>query len=184
MGHHAQNARGTILDAAEDVVIEIGARHLTLDAVAARAGVSKGGLMYHFPNKEALLNGMLDRRFARSDESRQRMRALLPEGPRSGIIAYVLSSLEQDDKARKLGSALLAAAAHDPQLLSPHCSKYRRLLEEFDREGLGFKRTAVIMLAVDGLRLLEVLSLTPFTAEERNEIVGEIIALSKEQARE
>ena len=33
---------------------------LTLDAVAAQAGVSKGGLLYHFRSKRELLDAMLD----------------------------------------------------------------------------------------------------------------------------
>ena len=33
---------------------------MTLDAVSQAAGVSKGGLLHHFPNKVALLNGLFD----------------------------------------------------------------------------------------------------------------------------
>ncbi len=182
MGRHAQNARETIIDAAEDVAIEVGARHLTLDAVAAKSGVSKGGLIYHFPNKEALLNAMLDRLSIRTKESRRTKSALMQKGPGSEIIAHVLSSLEQDDRTRKLGVALLAAVAHDPQLLVPFREEYRGLLDEFVREGLPFRRAAAIMLAVDGLRFMELLSLVLFTAEERNDVVGEIIALSTDKA--
>ena len=50
-----------LLDAAERLVSEVGAGHLTLEAVARAAGVSKGGLLYHFPSKEALLQAMIDR---------------------------------------------------------------------------------------------------------------------------
>jgi AcrR family transcriptional regulator len=181
MGRHAHNARESIIDAAEDTVIEVGARHLTLDAVAAKAGVSKGGLIYHFSNKEALLDAMLSRRLKRIEENRQNTRATLQEGPRSEIIAYVLSSLEQDSKTRKLSVALLAAVAHDPQLLVPYREEYRRLLEEFSKEGVRFKRAAAIMLAVDGMRLMELLSMTPFTAKERNDVIEEIIALAKDE---
>ena len=49
------SARERILEAAERVITEVGAAHLTLDAVAQAAGVSKGGLLYHFPSKESLL---------------------------------------------------------------------------------------------------------------------------------
>ena len=49
----------TIIDAAEVVVAEVGAAHMTLDAVAGKAGISKGGLLYHFPTKEALLEAMI-----------------------------------------------------------------------------------------------------------------------------
>jgi AcrR family transcriptional regulator len=180
MGRHAQNARDTILDAAEDVVIEVGARHLTLDAVAKQAGVSKGGLLYHFPSKEALVHAMLDRRFAQSEQARRDRLVSAEGGLEGGLATYVLSCLERDDRTRRLGVALLAAAAHDPRFVLPYREEYRRRLEEFTREGVSLKRAAAVMLAVDGLRLMELLSVVPFTAEERNDVVGEIIALSRE----
>ena len=36
-----------------------GVARLTLDAVAREADVSKGGLLYHFPNKDALISAMV-----------------------------------------------------------------------------------------------------------------------------
>jgi len=47
--------RDRILDAAGQLVTGQGTRHLTLDGVAQAAGVSKGGLLHHFPGKDALL---------------------------------------------------------------------------------------------------------------------------------
>ena len=57
----AQEFQEKILDAAAELVAEIGAGRLTLEAVAERAGLSKGGLLYNFPTKEALLQGMIQR---------------------------------------------------------------------------------------------------------------------------
>ncbi|MDF2499266.1 MAG: hypothetical protein K0Q86_2898, partial [Arthrobacter koreensis] len=54
-------ARERVLSAYEDLLINEGPRGATLDAVTALAGVSKGGLLYHFKNKEALATGILDR---------------------------------------------------------------------------------------------------------------------------
>ena len=59
--------RDSILDAAELVLFEHGTQALTLAAVAERAGVSKGGLLYHFPSKESLL-GALAQRYVQSME--------------------------------------------------------------------------------------------------------------------
>jgi AcrR family transcriptional regulator len=177
VGRHAQNARKTIIDAAEDLVIGAGVRHLTLDAVAAKAGVSKGGLLYHFPNKQALLNAMLDRRVARVEQRRQEKLALLPEGQKSAIAAYVLSVLERDERANKLAVALLAAVVHDPHLLAPYQKEFKQRIDEFCGEGLSFERAAVIMLAATGLSFLELFSLFPFTGNERNRIVEKIITL-------
>ena len=47
-----------LLDAASTVVHRDGAQALTLDAVAAEAEVSKGGLLYHFASKRDLIDGL------------------------------------------------------------------------------------------------------------------------------
>jgi AcrR family transcriptional regulator len=59
-------ARERILDAAEDLIT---AGHVppALDAVASAAGVSKGGLLYHF-DKQSLLRALVTRAVHRFDE--------------------------------------------------------------------------------------------------------------------
>ena len=52
--------RTQMLEAAIQIVNEQGTDSLTLDAVAKRAEVSKGGLLYHFKNKKALIQGLVD----------------------------------------------------------------------------------------------------------------------------
>src|SRR6476661_8542517 len=52
-------AREAVLDAFESLLIAEGERAATLDAVARLAGVSKGGLLYHFPTKEAMISALL-----------------------------------------------------------------------------------------------------------------------------
>ena len=52
--------RQKILAAASQIVQCKGVAKLTLEAVAKEAGVSKGGLLYHFSNK-ALIEGMIVR---------------------------------------------------------------------------------------------------------------------------
>jgi len=54
-------ARTKVLDAFEALLIDEGERAATLDATAQAAGVSKGGLLYHFASKEELITGLIDR---------------------------------------------------------------------------------------------------------------------------
>ncbi|UXN74347.1 TetR/AcrR family transcriptional regulator [Devosia sp. A8/3-2] len=68
MGRRQTIDRGTILDAAEHVVLHDGAAHLTIDAVAAEAGVSKGGVLYAYASKDILIDAMLERVVAAYDE--------------------------------------------------------------------------------------------------------------------
>jgi len=54
-------AREAVLDAFERLIIGEGERSATLDATAKAAGVSKGGLLYHFGSRHALVGGLIER---------------------------------------------------------------------------------------------------------------------------
>ncbi len=56
-----RSTRDRLLDAFETLLVTAGSRSATLDAVAAQAETSKGGLLYHFHSKDELVEGMLDR---------------------------------------------------------------------------------------------------------------------------
>ena len=104
-------AREAVLDAFESLLIEVGERAATLDAVAKRAGVSKGGLLYHFPNKEALIGVLLDRLddFAVADAEAM---AQAPEG----AAAYFIRSSVWDDTPLDravVAATRLAEVAHE-----------------------------------------------------------------------
>jgi AcrR family transcriptional regulator len=73
------SARDRVLDAYETILIEAGPAAATLDAVAAAAQVSKGGLLYHFASKDALAAGLLARLRERSADDAAAVRAA-PEG--------------------------------------------------------------------------------------------------------
>ncbi|MDI9914196.1 TetR/AcrR family transcriptional regulator [Rhodococcus sp. IEGM 1379] len=64
----AQGTRDRILDALEKLLLVSSVAQVTLEGVATEAGVSKGGLLYHFPSKEALLAAMVRRLGERSDQ--------------------------------------------------------------------------------------------------------------------
>src|SRR5215813_897027 len=53
--------RDKMLDAAEAVIARQGIANVTLEAVAAEAGMSKGGLLHHFPTKDDLLEALVTR---------------------------------------------------------------------------------------------------------------------------
>lgn len=80
-----------ILDAFEGLLVDVGERAATLDAVAKRAGISKGGLLHHFPNKEALVTATLKRldRLAVEDLN---LMAMAPEGAAAYFIKASLWS--------------------------------------------------------------------------------------------
>ncbi|MBW0118178.1 TetR/AcrR family transcriptional regulator [Pseudonocardia abyssalis] len=78
-------ARDRVLDAYETLLIDHGPGAATLDAVAAAAEVSKGGLLYHFASKDALVTGLLDRLRERSAADADAIRT-----SSDGAVAYYL----------------------------------------------------------------------------------------------
>ena len=79
--------RDRILDAFESLLVGQGSRAATLDAVAEEAGVSKGGLLYHFPSRDDLVVGMLDRLREMGAKDATKMRAA-----KQGAVAYYLET--------------------------------------------------------------------------------------------
>jgi AcrR family transcriptional regulator len=107
-------AREAVLDAFESLLIEEGARAATLDTVAKRAGVSKGGLLYHFPNKEAMISVLLERmdRLVAADLEAM---AAAPEG---AAAYFIKSSLWADTPLDRVfvAATRLAEVAHQETL--------------------------------------------------------------------
>lgn len=73
-------AREKLLDAYAELLRDEGERAATLEAVAAKAGVSKGGLLYHFRTKEALAEALSEQmlELGRADVGKM---SAAPEGP-------------------------------------------------------------------------------------------------------
>jgi len=61
----AFDTRAVILDTTQRLIAAEGLQALTLDRVARDAGLSKGGLLYHFSSKEQLIEALVNRVISR-----------------------------------------------------------------------------------------------------------------------
>ncbi len=147
-----------ILDASEQVVLRDGVGHLTLDAAAAEAGLSKGGVLYHFPSRGALVAAMVTRIIEQFDQD---IASYLPdpgtpEGDRPGAYtrAYVRATLEPVTPGEeRLGAALLAAVASEPELVVPLQEAAAGWQARLTDDGLDPTLATLIRMACDGLWL-------------------------------
>jgi AcrR family transcriptional regulator len=103
------STRDRILDAFAQVLGENGERAATLDAVAAAAGVSKGGLLYHFGSKEALIDGVLERLATLVERDVAAIRSS-PSGPVAHLIRTSMATGSALDKALVATSRLAQAS--------------------------------------------------------------------------
>ncbi|HPB32376.1 MAG TPA: TetR/AcrR family transcriptional regulator [Candidatus Sumerlaeota bacterium] len=154
-----QSLRESILKAAEDVIACTGAAHMTLDAISAKAGVSRGGLLYHFPNKDALIMALLDRQIQQLEDARTQARAALPEGKSRDILALINSVRVINNQKERVFAALLGALAQSPGLVQKARARYKKRNEELISHEYPPVRAVVISLAIDGLWLMKTLGI-------------------------
>jgi len=171
--------REQLLEAAAVVVRRDGTDRLTLDAVAAQAGVSKGGLLYHFESKRALVAALVDQLIARfGNELVSRTEGETGRGTFSR--AYVRASLETaDDNATS--AALISAVALAPELLDPLREQYRAWSTLLREDGLDRVDALLVRLAVDGLWMADLLGLAPPAPAERKALVERLLAMAGEE---
>lgn len=175
------NTRERILNAAERVIRRDGVNHLTLEAAAEVTGVSKGGLLYHFPSKEALLKALV----ARVLEGFQvRLNAALaasgePAGtPGRWLRAYVRATFAIDRDEYELSAALAVAFAEDPGLLAELRAAFRTFDEAASADGLPSAIASMIRLAADGFWFGEALALNETDPVRRAGLADCLIAMT------
>lgn len=179
MSCYADNPREKIIDVAEQVALENGARHLSLDVVASKSGISRSGLVQHFSNKEALLRAVLDRRVKRAMARREQNSESLRENQKTLIDAHIPNSEEGQNETKRTHVGLLATIEGNTQSPEPYREDFKKGLHELCLSGLSVERAAVILLAIEGTKLLELLSLLTFTPQDRRRIIREIMSLAK-----
>jgi AcrR family transcriptional regulator len=145
--------RERIVDVAVRFIARNGARGTSLADIAAEAGVSQTGLLYHFRTKEALLNAVMDRHLVFTEEW------LWGDGPDPGvkivdIIARHMASWpsQHDDKVYSLLGMNTVVLGEN---VSPETELHPRLVE-------GYQTT------------IQRVSATLRSAQQRGEMRGDI----------
>jgi AcrR family transcriptional regulator len=160
--------RELILNAAEELVMDLGAAHLTMDAVAARASVSKGGVLHHFPTKTALIQAMLDRLLATFAADLDAIERIAGVSLKGHLRAWINLAQTTDARLDRICAALLSASANDPELLKPFAQMLRDRLTSYQLERPSDGLTSVIFTAIEGYWLFNALGLSPLNGETKS----------------
>ncbi|WP_277212902.1 TetR/AcrR family transcriptional regulator [Isoptericola croceus] len=172
------SSRTEILDAALRVVDAVGGADITYESVAREAGLTKAGLMYHFPSKDALMIGVIKHVIARwqtelcdalgvpLEESTlaQRVRAFVNFAGEGGVTPGEF--------------VVFTEAVRRPQLSAPWLA--------YLRTWFGFGEDAdtapllVAWLAANGLWIAEATNILTVTPEQRAELLGRMAGLVEE----
>lgn len=175
---HVPGTREVILKSANQIVKEQGFTSLTLDAVAKHAGVSKGGLLYHFPSKEALIGAMvlhLTEIYAKQIDEHYQSTA--DHEPGAFLRSYIsLNAIEEYEKDMIFG--ILAAIASNPSLLEPIRKYEEHWQKRIENDGLDPIYATILRLASDALVINELLQVGQLDKEMKERVIERIIAMT------
>jgi len=162
------SARERILNAAEARLLAQGPSGLVLDAVAADAGISKGGLLYHFASKEALVTGLCERMLEHLDRQLEALCEADPEPAGAFTRAYLASTVTDEgkpaDTSAQLMAGILATLGRDSTQLDLVRAHFKRWHERLRADGIDPTTAALVRLAADGLWLSALLGLPQLDA--------------------
>lgn len=174
--------RQSLLDCAGRIAVERGLTSVTVQAVADAAGVTKGGLLHHYPSKQALIDAVFAELLDGLDRSIDSSIARDAGGYGAFTRAYIdLSLAPEPPSTREPWSALSVFMLSDAALRK----RWRdwlagRLLRHADTDSDAGLRLA--RYAADGAWLSDLLH--PETIGDRHALRAQLMALARRQAPE
>lgn len=175
--------RRVLLDAALDVVAAEEGADITLDAVARRAGLSKPGLTYHFPTREALLLALVEHAAERVEAAlleqlgRPFEQATAAERHRAHVR---VTAGEQVSRAEY---AVYAEASYHPALTAPQIERMARWFDLPPGTPPATRaRLTAARLAADGLWAAAATGVLPVDPGDRAAVLAALDALTRDVA--
>ncbi|WP_084078680.1 TetR/AcrR family transcriptional regulator [Demequina sp. NBRC 110057] len=167
----------TILEAAATVVEEHGVTSVTFESVASAAGITRGGITYHFPSRDALVRALHEHMAHRWEQQLELV---------CGKPAHEAS--ESERLAAYVRACATAASRGELQMLldSPHteyeevwtATMERWVPASAEATGTGpVTLTMIALLAGDGLWVNEAITRSELSHERRLEVADAIIRL-------
>lgn len=181
MAKKAELTHETILVAAQEILRAQGVRAFTLDKVAKQAGVSKGGLIHHFPSKEALLGAMQDHAFQLVEAQMERMLAEEPAGAGRFLRAYLKCNLESITLGIPSVFQIVAEMAlAEPELFRSKRDFFKQMLAQVEDDGVDPVMGHIIAAASDSVWLQVLFGLTEPNDPHIQRVHDRLIAMTRE----
>lgn len=181
MRAQSKQTRRQIFEACSRILRDEGLINLTLEAVANKAGISKGGLLYHFPSKKELIEAVFEYHNGIFETRLQELTEQQGDEPGAWLRAYAIASIEQiidPDNAGLYASMFAAEERYDSahQLMR---SKYTNWQEHVENCGIDPTIATLARLAVDGLWFAEMNGYAPPDPERREKIMDLIMDMTR-----
>jgi len=175
----AAQTRERLIDAAVQTIHAVGAANLTLDAVAKVAGVSKGGLLHHFPSKDALIEAVLRHFFVAFQRSVQQQYESEKSTPGRWTRAYVRATFAEDLLPLELSTMLVSMLGENSILMALMREDFAYWQVRLLNDGLPPARATIIRHAADSYWVERLLQVESENQPTRQQLLDELLRLTE-----
>ena len=174
MGRTRRISSDDILDAAERVVVRLGAAGLSIDAVAQEAGVSKATVVYDHKSKSALLEALIDRRVKADIAYIDACVAANAVAPHPGLFGRIAAAEKPVDETEKAVAMAVSASVSNEAKLQESMRAWTAADLKAMAEGDSPKAALMAYLALSGFYTTELFGYHTWPEEERRDILDGI----------
>ena len=168
------NLKKTIINACIELIINDGLQKFSLNEVAKKAGVSKGGLLHHYPSKEELIKAIVRENFdTYLDSILSQIKSTKPYPGRTPSI-YLQSTEEAiSENEEQLLSAILVASVYDKNLMKPFQEFYSQIDACIQEDGGNTMKSKMIIISIDAIWINQMLEVYIFSKNDWEEFYKE-----------
>ncbi len=181
MNSKANIKRRLILDTAKQITLSDGFNSLTLDAVAKKAEISKGGLLYHFPSKESLIKGLAQFIFDEFATNFYRYAESDPKKTGKWSRALIAATKADIKNNAELNVGIIAASFLDPEVSTNISNDYNSILKKLEDDGINIVTTTIIRLALDGLYYSQTFDVASLEEARINKVINRLIEMTESE---
>lgn len=178
MGRQKLIDRDALLDAAEEIVKTKGPSALTIDALAKKMGITKGGVQYTFGSKDALIKAMFERWGAAYEATYNKVVSHNPTAVER-VRAHIKATSLADKGTSAKAAGMMATLLQTPEQLEATRKWYHERLLGLDTTTDEGRRARTAFLAGEGTFLLRYLGLMEVSDETWAEIFTDIQDIAK-----
>ncbi len=150
--------------------MERGAGALTFDEISQVSGVTRGGITYHFPTKERLLQALVEQDLLQWQSLEDAERACDCPGEAAELVAFLRAHTNEDPERRRFVTGMLSAVTLDPPIIDPAREYERERLEgvEWNEKNLKLQ---LLRMAAMGLFWADLFRCPELPEDVRRELV-------------
>lgn len=154
------------MQAAGRVIRRAGSTGLTIDAVAAEAGLSKGGVLHHFASKDALIAAMVSHQLGRMQEELATIEARVGPATVAPLLALIEHARAGYGDEDHFPPSLVVASVESPGALDGFRATLEAKRAQLETQPGRPNEALVLLFAMLGLLLTKSLGFYAFDAEQ------------------